>query len=207
MQAGQWKGTILYFPTVLRDQGPAVGEKGKTEVGRYPNMPLEYVTFYEWDETGMLRVNSVLPSSSLLVAGRREDWDLFQPSVTVGLSSWGLISSWGGCLHGIKIWSISWCYQALVWVTHLSSGFSELLRKEKPLYFLLLEIVCILIQIHMAFIFFFFSLPVAIRKVHFQHFYFLQGYLMRCSRERRPEGCFTGQYSGKPRLPTLTHEI
>lgn len=47
MQAGQWKGMILYFPTVLRDQGPAVGEKGKTEVVRYPNVPLEYVTFYE----------------------------------------------------------------------------------------------------------------------------------------------------------------
>lgn len=33
------------FPTVLRDQGQAV--KGKSEVGWYPNVPLEYLMFYK----------------------------------------------------------------------------------------------------------------------------------------------------------------
>lgn len=45
------------FPTVPRDQGQAVGKKGRSEVGRYPNVPL---MFYEWEVTGMLRINSVL---------------------------------------------------------------------------------------------------------------------------------------------------
>lgn len=63
---GQWKGTILYFPTVLKDQGQVAGKKGKSEVGRYPNVPLEYVMLYERDVAGMLRVISVLSLSSLL---------------------------------------------------------------------------------------------------------------------------------------------
>jgi len=37
------------------------------------------------------------------------------------------------------------------------------------------------------YIFSFFCLTAVIRKVHFQHFYFLPDYLMKCNKKKRPE--------------------
>lgn len=65
---GQWKGTILYFPTVLRDQGQAVGKKGKYEARVRCARGAE----------GYPCAISQLPS----IAGRREGWDLTPVSAT-----------------------------------------------------------------------------------------------------------------------------
>ena len=99
MQARRQKGTTQYFTAVLKDEGPAVGGKGRGEVGRYLNVRLECVMLYKWDVTGTLRVNYTLSSSSLLQLAeeRAETWLLFQPSVTVVPSSWGW-SRHGGLL-------------------------------------------------------------------------------------------------------------
>jgi len=47
MQARWQKGTIQYSTTVLKDEGPAVGEQGSGEDRRYPNVQLERVAFYK----------------------------------------------------------------------------------------------------------------------------------------------------------------
>lgn len=188
IQARWQKGTVQYFNTVWKDEGSAMGEKRKGEVRRYPNLWLECATFNEWDVTGTQQRCWGLSTRCVPVSfcswqqrGPRPDSYFSQLLLQYCLLQADLIT--GGCFP----WDFN-TKHSMVWASaDMSYTFTQHIfrafKERQTFVFSVLFSLRVLLQISFLSFFFFFHLTLVIRKIHFQHFYCLPGYLMKCNKE------------------------